>query len=118
LRSLLLIKVSFHSRTSIFWHILLRKRLAQRKTTPTTVREKGTKKRERTESVIDSIVSSTSTINPVLAGILHRATSTAEGDVQEIPKVVTGKGIKHDLNGYLKNPAEAPGHRATIRTWR
>jgi hypothetical protein len=52
-------------------------------------------------------VSSTSTINPVLASILHRATSTAEGDVQEIPKVVTGKGIKHDLNGYLKNPAGA-----------
>ena len=80
----------------------------QRKTTPTTVREKGTKKRERIDSVADTALPSTPTINPVLAGILHRSTSKADGDNREALKVAAvGKGIKHELNGFHKNPAGA-----------
>ena len=50
---------------------------------------------------------STPTINPVLAGILHRATSKADGDNRDAPKVAPGKGIKHEFNGFHKNPAGA-----------
>lgn len=85
--------------------------LIKRKTTPATGREKGSKKRERqlskSEEEGDGIFTN---VNPVLAGILHRS-STNEHDIKKskaVAKLATGKGIKHQLNGYFKHQRQMP----------
>ncbi|KAI2513393.1 hypothetical protein MHU86_867 [Fragilaria crotonensis] len=78
--------------------------LIKRKTTPTTAREKGSKKRERAESAGDSSVAATPQVNPVLADILQRSTSDPVVKSSNVPKIVTGKGITHQVGGLLKSP--------------
>ena len=75
----------------------------QRKTTPTTAREKGSKKRERTESVGDNSAAATPQVNPVLADILQRSTSETVVKSTSVPKLATGKGITHQVGGLLKS---------------
>eukprot|EP00547_Thalassionema_nitzschioides_P004285 CAMPEP_0194221786 /NCGR_PEP_ID=MMETSP0156-20130528/31341_1 /TAXON_ID=33649 /ORGANISM="Thalassionema nitzschioides, Strain L26-B" /LENGTH=429 /DNA_ID=CAMNT_0038952313 /DNA_START=199 /DNA_END=1488 /DNA_ORIENTATION=+ len=83
----------------------------KRKTTPATGREKGCRKRERQITNIEGegggIIPN---VNPVLAGILHRS-STSEHDIKKskaVAKLATGRGIKHQLNGYLKHQKPIP----------
>eukprot|EP00546_Thalassionema_frauenfeldii_P015072 CAMPEP_0178914264 /NCGR_PEP_ID=MMETSP0786-20121207/11327_1 /TAXON_ID=186022 /ORGANISM="Thalassionema frauenfeldii, Strain CCMP 1798" /LENGTH=334 /DNA_ID=CAMNT_0020587149 /DNA_START=507 /DNA_END=1511 /DNA_ORIENTATION=- len=85
--------------------------LIKRKTTPATGREKGLRKRERqrtkSEGGGEGVVPN---VNPVLAGILHRS-SNKDDDLEKskaVAKLATGKGIKHHLNGYLKNQKMMP----------
>ena len=76
----------------------------QRKTTPLTVREKSSKKRERSESGGDAGAAPTPQVNPVLADILQRSTSDTDEKSGNIARLATGKGIKHQIGGFLKSP--------------
>lgn len=90
--------------------------LIKRKTTPVTATGKGPKKRERqgSESGVTTVVPQ---VNPVLAGILQRSSSGPDmsKSAAKMPKLASGKGIKHQLNGYLKAPvAGAPANGSHI----
>lgn len=86
----------------------------KRKTTATIPKEKPPKKRERMVSNEEANQQSTSTapVHPVLVGILQRTPSTSlpcdvkrgkpESPTASAIKVAVGKGIKHQLNGFLK----------------
>lgn len=64
-----------------------------------------------------SAAAATPSVNPVLANILHRETSVPDSKLVKFPKISSGKGIKHQLNGYLKKPAPASGsHQALAQT--
>merc|ERR1712232_1248228 len=79
--------------------------LIKRKTTPATGKDKGSRKRDRSNSKSDE-AAALPTVNPVLAGILHR--SNTEHEIKKskaVAKLATGKGIKHQLNGFLKHPS-------------
>jgi HSF-type DNA-binding len=88
----------------------------KRKTTATLPKEKGPKKRERSESGSEPSPVNTSTpaVNPVLVGILQRTSTsvisfepkrgTMEPPAATAIKVAVGKGVKHQLNGFLRNP--------------
>lgn len=88
----------------------------KRKSTATLPKEKGPKKRERDESGSEPSPEDASTpaVNPVLVGILQRTSASViscepkRGTLQPPPataiKVAVGKGIKHQLNGFLRNP--------------
>lgn len=81
--------------------------LIKRKTTPATGKEKGIRKRERASSKTEG-TATLPVVNPVLAGILHR--SNNENDIKKsksVEKLPTGKGIKHQLNGFLKHPSQS-----------
>merc|ERR1712232_189848 len=83
--------------------------LIKRKTTPSTSKEKGSRKREHPCSKSDS-EGTFPKVNPVLAGILHRS-SKNKYDIKKskaVAKLATGKGIKHQLNGYLKDQQQMP----------
>lgn len=75
--------------------------LIKRKTTPATI-GKGPKKRERPEGGGGTAV--VPQVNAVLAGILQRSSSGPDMKNPKMPKLASGKGIKHQLNGYLKGP--------------
>jgi hypothetical protein len=55
-------------------------------------------------------------VNSVLAGILQRSSSGPDmSKSSKMPKLASGKGIKHQLNGYLKAPiAGAPANGSHI----
>ena len=75
----------------------------QRKTTPITVREKGSKKRERSDSGSEAVAIAAPQVNPVLADILQRSTGETTVDSSNVARLATGKGIKHQIGGFLKS---------------
>lgn len=94
----------------------------KRKTTATIPKEKPPKKRERIVSKEEANQpnSLTAPVHPVLVGILQRTPPTdlscdSKRGKHETPtaiaiKVAVGKGIKHQLNGYLKGSSENQSH--------
>jgi len=93
--------------------------LIKRKTGPTPAKERGVKKRERLSDEDrgkdDKNSSATTAVNPVLAGILQRSSSSTSVAKRRAvnpvttAKIAVGKGVKHQLNGYLRNIASTPG---------
>jgi hypothetical protein len=61
------------------------------------------------------------TADPILKGILDRSrgSSTSRADKEPVTsaKIAIGKGVKHQLNGYLKgaNPSSSSDHKALAR---
>jgi len=99
----------------------------KRKTTTTIQKEKVPKKRERSGSNTGHIqVSTNLPVDPVLVGILHRTTAESgpcepkrerldDSTSVTTIKVAVGKGIKHQLNGFLRNPPENISHLALAK---
>ena len=85
----------------------------QRKTGPAITKEKGSRKRSRSDaaSTTDS-TAATAPVNPVLAGILQRSSAASMEKQGKAPpasatsaKLAVGKGVRHHLNGYLQQSA-------------
>eukprot|EP00542_Grammatophora_oceanica_P021822 CAMPEP_0194027366 /NCGR_PEP_ID=MMETSP0009_2-20130614/1523_1 /TAXON_ID=210454 /ORGANISM="Grammatophora oceanica, Strain CCMP 410" /LENGTH=498 /DNA_ID=CAMNT_0038666411 /DNA_START=307 /DNA_END=1803 /DNA_ORIENTATION=+ len=94
--------------------------LIKRKTSATTGTGKGGKKRDRAGAATTQQASATAPVNPVLAGILQKTATTASSSNKRAQpvtsaKLAIGKGVKHQLNGFLKgNTAEKGSSQAAL----